>query len=99
MQRYPTCRGFEGYLALYITITWYKELTPEQAFRIMSGKSKTKPPCKNITLEMVIELNRVLLSKNFKSFDKLEQKYRIDRYTIVAIVNEYRKQFKATISK
>lgn len=82
----------ENYTALYLSILWYRELTPEEAFRVVEGKSNMKPECKNITPEMIAALARITSSKNFKNWDRLERRFRINRYKIVKLVRQYRIQ-------
>ena len=80
----------DNYLALYLCVIWYKNLKPEQAFSIVEGKSKIKSPCRNITPVMIVRMARITGSKNFRSWDKLEQTFKVDRYTIRKLVKQYK---------
>jgi hypothetical protein len=80
----------DNYLALIVSIVWYRQIVPEQAFRIIDGKSNMKPECRNVTPEMVASMARITGSKNFKSWDKLERSFRVNRYQINELVRQYR---------
>ena len=70
-----------GYIALFTAITFYKELSPEQAFRIAEGKSGMKSGNK-LTPELFAEINKIIRNPNFKRIENIEQKYRINRHDI-----------------
>lgn len=80
----------DNYLALCLSILWYRELTPEEAFRIIEGKSNMKPECHQVTQDMITVLTRIISSKNFRSWDKLERSFKLNRYTIFKLVGRYR---------
>jgi len=79
-----------NYLALFISIVWYRELTPEESFRIIEGNSKMKPECRKITPEMIERMHKITSSKNFRSWDKLEYTFKVNRRKIVELLKEYR---------
>lgn len=76
-----------GYVALYIAIVWYTQITPEQAFRLALGKSSAKPgvPC---TPEKLAIIKQIMQSPNFKNFANIEKKMRINRYDIIEALRE-----------
>lgn len=82
----------ENYYAFYLALIWYREITPEESFRILSGQSTMKPGCRNITPGMVEAMDRITASKHFKSWSKLEYQMKVNRYTIQELVRKRRIQ-------
>ena len=76
-----------GYVALYIAIAWYTQITPEQSISLALGKSSAKPgvPC---TPEKLQIIKRIMRSPNFKNFANIEKKMRINRYDIIEALRE-----------
>jgi hypothetical protein len=77
-----------GYLALYCAIKWYKYIDPEAALRIAKGRSAAKPGRK-LTPELRELILKTLENPNFKSFDAIEKKYKINRYSIIASEEDF----------
>ena len=83
-----------NYAALYLAIVWYKQITPEEAFRIVLGKSKAKPGSP-LTPEKLERIKKIMQSPNFKNFDNIERRMRINRYDIIeALRKEKRREGK-----
>ena len=68
-----------GYIALAVSIIWYRAITPEQALRLAQGKSSMKGGRK-LTPE-VMEKIKVNLH-NGMTYKGIEKKYKISRYQI-----------------
>jgi len=67
---------------------WYKQITPAEAFRLVLGTSKAKP-ANPLTPERLEKIKKMMQSPNFKGFDNIERKMRINRYDIIdALVKE-----------
>jgi hypothetical protein len=81
-----------NYAALYLSIVWYRQLTPEESFSTLLNRTNTKPECRNITSKMVQVMDRIMTNKNFRSMDKLEYRFKVNRYTILELVKQYRMQ-------
>lgn len=71
-----------GYIALLIAIAWYKLIPSEAALRIAQGKSSAKPGRKP-TPEIMEQVKRIVNSVNFKNFNSIEKKYKVNRYDII----------------
>lgn len=84
-----------GYIALYLAIIWYRELTVEEAFRMIEYKYKVKPECKEITNSMLAAIDKIVRNKDFKrtnkAMDRLERRFKADRYRIFEELSRYRK--------
>lgn len=70
-----------GYIALFTAITFYTEITPEQARRIAEGKSSMLPRNK-LTPKTVEAVNKVIRHPSFSSYKNLEKRFRVSRYDI-----------------
>lgn len=71
-----------GYAALYLAIKWYRLIEPEAALRIAKGASSAKPGRK-LTPQIREQINKIIDSTNFKNFNSIEKKYKINRYDII----------------
>lgn len=71
-----------AYIALFTAITWYRCIEPEAAWRIATGKSSAKPGVK-VTPEIREQILAQMENPNFKSFDAIEKKFKINRYDII----------------
>jgi hypothetical protein len=80
----------ESYYALMLAIVWYRELSPDEALRAIRGETRLKPEARDITPEMVASWDRILRSPNFRSFNRIERLYKVDRYRIADAVTGYR---------
>ena len=72
-----------AYIALFVAITWYKSIDPEQALRIARGRSSAKPGCK-VTPELRQQIMRLTENPNFRTFNGIEKKFKINRFDIIA---------------
>lgn len=68
-----------AFAALYLAIVWYRELDPEQAWRLIQGKSQMVCERK-LTPETLGKIRRHL--SNGMSFPGIEKKYKVNRYTV-----------------
>jgi len=82
----------EGFYALLLSIVWYRELSPDEALRAMRGETRLKPGRRSVTPELAVQLDKILRSKNFRNFDRIERLFRVDRYRIIEAVADYRKK-------
>lgn len=89
----------DNYLALYISIIWYCEITPEQAFRIIKGRSKMKPERRQITPEIIARIDKIMCNKNFRSYKKLERTFKLNRYDMYELVRKNRIQVLCSVLK
>jgi hypothetical protein len=71
--------GETGYIALYIALKWYKYIDSEAALRIVRGQSTAKPGRK-LTPEISEQIDKNIDSINFKNFNSVERKFKINRY-------------------
>ncbi len=71
-----------GYTALFLAITWYREIDAEQAWRLATLKSPMKPAAK-LTSEIIKEIAVSIRRPSFKKdFSTIERRFRINRYDI-----------------
>lgn len=70
-----------AYVALFLALVWYKDLTPEQALRLVNGNSNLKPANK-LTPEIVDKIYKIMKSPNFKNYGNIESKFRVNRYDV-----------------
>ncbi|MEN6312773.1 MAG: hypothetical protein ABFD25_00840 [Clostridiaceae bacterium] len=70
-----------SYVALYVAIKWYTELSSDAALRIAQGNSHAKPGNK-LTPEIFAEIKRIIDSPNFHTINGIVKKYRINKYDI-----------------
>lgn len=88
-------RVADNWLAFYLSIVFYKELSPSLAIKVIESNVIVSPPCLDIKENTVIELANITTSKKFKgNWDSLEAKYKINRYTILKLVRKYIKNDK-----
>jgi len=87
-----------NYAALYLAIVWYKQITPEEAFRIVLGKSKAKPGSP-LTPEKLERIKKIMQSPNFKNFDNIERRMRINRYDIIEALRKEKRRRDAYYSR
>jgi hypothetical protein len=71
-----------GYIALFVALTWYKQIPSEAAWRIAQGKSSAKKGNK-LTPETKEQIYKMVFGPTFRSFNVIEKKYKINRYDIV----------------
>lgn len=76
-----------AYAALYIAIIWYKQLTPEEAYRIIDGKWLPLP-ARPITPEDLSNLKKTMMNTNYVSLERSEKRHRFNRYELM---DKYRK--------
>lgn len=77
-----------AYVALYIAQQWYKQLEPEAAIRLAKGRSMAKPGRK-LTPEVMEQINKIIESQNFRNFNSIEKKFRINRYDVISDKGEF----------
>jgi len=88
-------RVADNWLAFYLSIVFYKELSPSLAIKVIESNVIVSPPCLDIKENTVIELANITTSKKFKgNWDSLEAKYKINRYHILKLVKKYVKNEK-----
>lgn len=71
-----------GYIALYIAIKWYCEISSETALLIAKGKSNRKPGRK-LTPEILQQIRTIIDSPNFHNINALVKKYKVNKYEIL----------------
>lgn len=71
-----------GYVALYIAIKWYTEITSDSAIRIAQGKSHMVP-AKKLTPEILAEIKKIMDSPNFYNIDSIVKKFRVNKYELL----------------
>jgi hypothetical protein len=77
-----------NYMALYVAIIWYIQITPEQAFRIVDERSNMKKMCRVVTPELAARIRKIARSPCFKSMDRLCRRFGISEDTIKDILRE-----------
>lgn len=88
---YQSAKNTDNWLALCVAITFRREVSPEQCFRLLEGTIKFAP-APDITDELIERLDRILKNPLFRNWERLERAFKIDRFTIIKIVNDYRKR-------
>lgn len=78
-----------GYVALYIAVKWYQDITPETAIRIANGKSIAMKEIKP-TAETYQEIKKVILNPNFKDITHVCRRFRINKYKIYKMLSKER---------
>lgn len=76
-----------GYIALYIAIKWYMEITSDAALRIAQGRSH-RLPGRTLTPAILQEIKKIMDSPNFYNINTVVKKYRINKYDIYAALAE-----------
>jgi hypothetical protein len=76
-----------AYVALFIAIRWHRQLEPEQAWRIATGKSSAKVGVK-VTPELKQRILKLTENPNFRTFNTIEKKFKINRYDIITSEEE-----------
>ena len=75
------------YVALYIAIKWYQEITPEAAIRIAEGGSHTKPGVK-LTPKAYLEIKKIIDSPNFYNIDNVARQFRVNKYDVLEALSK-----------
>jgi hypothetical protein len=70
-----------NYMALYTAVKWHKEITSDQAIRIVEGRSHAKHGCK-LTPEMLEEIKKIIQNPSFKSINCIVRKFRVNKYDL-----------------
>jgi hypothetical protein len=70
-----------GFIALFRAITWYCDITPEAALRIVAGQSHAKPGIK-LTPEALAEIKKIIQSPNHKNINAVVRRFRVNKYEI-----------------
>lgn len=71
-----------GFVALYIAINWYCEISSETAYLIAYGKSN-RLPGRRLTSTDIAEIKKITDSPNFHNINALVKKYRVNKYEIL----------------
>lgn len=77
-----------NYMALFVAIVWYVQITPEQAFRIVEGHSNMKKMCRVVTPELAAKIRKICSSPCFKSMDRLCKRFGVSEETVKEILRE-----------
>lgn len=70
-----------AYVALYIAIKWYQEISSDAAIRIAYGQSNRKPGNK-LTPEILEEIKKIIASPNFSNINSIVRQYRVNKYDV-----------------
>lgn len=70
-----------AYIALFMAIIFYTEISPEQARRIAEGKSNMKPG-KRLSSETMEAVNKIIRHPSFCSYKNIEKRFQVNRYDI-----------------
>jgi ribosomal protein L31 len=79
----------DNYLAFYIAVVWYEEITPEQAFAMLECKTKPRVALKTIHTLTNEELNAIVTRATHPRFTdkrKLCKKYGISEHLLDSII-------------
>jgi hypothetical protein len=75
-----------NWLALYVAIIWYAQITPEQAFRIVENRSNMKKMCRIVTPELAAKIRKICSSPCFWNMDRLCKRFGVDKETVHEIL-------------
>jgi hypothetical protein len=78
-----------GYIALYIAIKWYQDISSDAAIRIAEGKSNAKPGVK-LTPEIFEQIKKVMQSPNFTNINGVVRRFRVNKYEIYKAIAKER---------
>lgn len=67
----------DNWLALYIAIYFYRDLTSEQAFKLLRGNTKMRRMCRRLTPEIVQAIKKTTSSYGFSNYERVAIKYGI----------------------
>lgn len=70
-----------SYVALFIAIKWYQEISSDAAIRIANGQSNRKPGNK-LTPEILEEIKKIIASPNFSNINSIVRQYRVNKYDV-----------------
>lgn len=70
-----------SYIALYIAIKWYCDISSECALRIAHGQSSAKPGRK-LTPEIFTEIQKITGSPSYKNINAAVKRFRVNKYDI-----------------
>ena len=76
-----------GYIALYIAIKWYQDISSEAAIRIAEGKSHAKPGV-TLTPEIFEQVKKVIQNPNFNNIDSVARRFRVNKYDIFRAISK-----------
>lgn len=73
----------ENYLALFLAIIWYRELSPTVAVKAVKGIVHLKPErTTKLTEQELIEIDKIINNHKPFNYHRLERKYKKSIYTI-----------------
>lgn len=78
----------DNWIAFGVALLFYKEITPEQAFKLISGNTKMKRSCKEITPEILKSIKKTTSSASFSNYKRLSRKFGVSEDVIRKIKEE-----------
>lgn len=84
-----------SYIALYVAIMWYKQISADEATNMANLKSAALPK-QRLTPELLQAVKRIMNSPNFRNFNNIEKRLRVDRRDIMEALT---KEMKIAVKK
>lgn len=80
----------DNWLALYIAVVWYCDITVEQAIKQLEGRQMLAPHrVGELERETIEKIHIVVSSRKFSNVDKLEKRYKMHRCDICKSIQQY----------